>query len=86
MSNVEPAIEMMKLNMAGAHPHLQDKLAAANTDDHTKTHHSIEKKQVTDPSSYVTCPKCFKLFFNKKNVKRHMRTQHSGLLRYSCSD
>ena len=85
MSDVKPAIEMMKLHMAGAHPHLEN-LLTANTSDHTKSKDSSEKKQEIDHSSDVTCPKCFKLFFNKKNVKRHMKTQHSGLLRHSCSD
>lgn len=86
MSNLKHAIEMMKLHMAGAHPHLQDILAAANKEAHSETDSSSNKKQQDDPSSDITCPKCFKLFFNKKNVKRHMKTQHSGLQRYSCSD
>ena len=85
-SNLKHAIEMMKLHMVGAHPHLQDILAAANKEDHTETDNSSNKKQVDDPRSDITCPKCFKLFFNKKNVKRHIRTQHTGLQRYSCSD
>ena len=34
----------------------------------------------------VTCPKCFRLFFNKKNVKRHMKTQHHETGRLQCPD
>ena len=34
----------------------------------------------------VTCPKCFRLFFNKKNVKRHMKTQHHETGRLQSPD
>ena len=70
----------MKLHMTGAHPHLQDKLAAANTEDHTKTHHSIEKKQVNDPSSDVTCPNQSALNFSStrkmsKDISEHITVE-----------
>ena len=55
--------------MAGPHPHLQDQLTA-NTEGHNETNNYSEKKQEDVPNSDVTYPKCFKLFFNKKNVKK----------------
>ena len=36
--------------------------------------------------SEYTCPKCFKLFFSQKNVKRHVKTQHEQRRRLPCPD
>jgi uncharacterized C2H2 Zn-finger protein len=76
MSDVKPAIETMKLHMAGAHSHLYDLLTTndPNEEDHTKSKDSSEKKKEIDHNSDLTCPECFKLFNNKKNVKRHKNT------------
>ena len=57
MSNLKHAIEMMKLHMAGAHPHLQDMLAAANKEAHSETDSSSNKKQQDDPTMLAALSK-----------------------------
>ena len=56
-----------------------------NRDDATR--YPEKKKHADyDPNKNITCPKCFKLFFNKKNVKRHIKTQHNETGRLQCPD
>ena len=58
-----------------------------NRDENDATRYPEKKKHAGyDPNKNITCPKCFKLFFNNKNVKRHMITQHHGTRRLQCPD
>ena len=58
-----------------------------NRDENDATRYPENKKHAGyDPNKNITCPKCFKLFFNNKNVKRHMITQHHGTERLQCPD
>ena len=74
MSDTKPAIEMMKLHMIGAHPNLRDALNPTEKDNDNDIQKKINEKprQERDPDKDETCPKCFKIFFNKKNMKRHL--------------
>ena len=87
MSDTKPSIEMMKLHMIGAHPNLRDAINPNEKDDDKKQDKVIkEPRQERDPNRDETCPKCFKIFFNKKTMKRHLRTQHLNLDRLECND
>ena len=56
-----------------------------NRDDATR-YPEKKKHNGYDPNKNITCPKCFKLFFNNKNGKRHMITQHHGTRRLQSPD
>ena len=92
IADVKPAIEMMKLHMIGAHPELEDQLKASKTNEdksEKKTvdaENIIKKRKEIDPSKDITCPNCYKLFYSKKNVKRHIKTQHERIQRLNCND
>ena len=39
-----------------------------------------------DPFEKETCSQCHKIFFNSKNKKRHLKTQHLGQKRIPCNE
>ena len=87
MSDIKPAIEMMKLHMNGAHPELKEKSNDKETEENPVEQASSEpKKQEIDTNKKETCPKCAKIFFSNKNVMRHYKTQHLNLDRFKCTD
>ena len=77
--------------MIGAHPELKGALEY-NKRNKEKEENSPNnapnepKQQEIDTNKDVTCPKCAKIFFSKKNVKRHLKTQHLNLIRIKCND
>ena len=84
-SDVKPAIQMMKLHMIGAHPNLKETLENIESCPNNDARKDQRKKEV-DPDKNETCPKCYKIFFSKKNVIRHIKTHHNGTGRHSCPD
>ena len=52
---------------------------------HIELFHSLKKKTFP-PIEGKTCPVCFKTFYNKTNVKRHLLTEHERSLRISCPE
>ena len=50
-------------------------------DDRNRKH-----EEVDDSSDEFTCHLCFKMFCNKKNVKRHVETKHERKGRFNCPD
>ena len=77
------AIEMLKLHIIGAHPEHKNKVEETKVveDDETK-----KKKKEVDPNEEYTCPKCYKIYYSKQNVKRHLKTEHERIARLKCSD
>ena len=89
ISDIKPAIEMMKLHMIGAHPELKDDVKSKDKEDNenpVEQASSEPKKQEIDTNKKETCPKCSKIFFSNKNAMRHYKTQHLNLDRFKCSD
>ena len=84
-SDIKPAIEVMKLHVRGAHPELKNIQAERDNINDLEAADAKKTKEI-DPNEDETCPKCFKILFNKKNVKRHIKTQHLGIGRHKCTD
>ena len=89
ISSMDDAIKVMNLHMIGAHPELKDQLKAVVEDDaSTKKRKDVDdstkKNKEVDPNEDYTCPKCFKLFYSKQNVKRHVKTEHERKNRSIC--
>ena len=91
-SSMDNAIKVMNLHMIGAHPELQDQLKAsavvednASTKEKKDVDDSTENKKEVDHNEDYTCPKCFKLFYSKQNVRRHVKTEHERQNRLNCS-
>ena len=52
-------------------------------------HSESEKDDEFDHEKHLqrrTCPQCFKKFFNKQNVKRHLQQEHEGVSRLECEN
>ena len=75
ISDVKPAIEMMKLHMIGAHPELKGALEynskEKEREENSPNKASTEpKQQERDTNKDVTCTKCAKIFFSKKKCEK----------------
>lgn len=85
-TDVKPAIEIMKIHIRGAHPELENIQTEKDDANNLEAADDAKKTRDIDPNENETCPRCFKIFFSKKNVKRHIKTQHLGIGRQKCSD
>ena len=61
--------------MIGAHPELKEQLIESkHEEENNKKERRTEKKTEVDFDEDKTCPHCFKIFYNKQIVKRHIKT------------
>jgi len=86
ISDMKPAIEMMKLHIIGAHPKLKETIENSDGCRNNEGKKDQERNKEEDLHKDETCPKCYKIFFSKKNVIRHIRTHHNRTARNKCPD
>ena len=101
MTSFDHALKIMELHMNGAHSDLTTnkltsedeniKMEKKEADESTKKKkedddRKHQQEENDDSSDEFTCPICFKMFCSKKNVKRHVDTEHKRKGRLNCPD
>ena len=80
MSMVKASLGLLKIHMKVAHP--ENKMDESDDEENVES----EKTENDPDANKRTCPFCFKMFYNKENVKRHIKADHEGSSRYKCND
>ena len=81
MRMVDSSLGLLKIHMNVAHPEMRkEEIISPPNKDNLES-----EKNETDPEKNKrTCPFCYKLFYNKENVRRHVKMDHEGNSRHKC--
>ena len=82
MRMVDSSLGLLKILMNVAHPEVRKE--ESNSPPKQNNLESDENETDDSERNKRTCPMCYKIFFNKENVKRHVKMDHEGINRLKC--
>ena len=80
---ISESIDLMKIHLSAAHS-LNIERESKYKDKGKEVSKDPNKKY--DPNKQKTCPSCYKIFYNKSNMKRHIKREHDRIDRFNCCE